>query len=103
MRALEIFMHGLPAGSLCHLDDKSYEFRYLDTYRGPAVSRTLPVAQGAFHFDQFPPFFDGLLPEGMQLDQLLRQRKIDQSDKMSQLAAVGGDLVGAVSTRDSTP
>jgi serine/threonine-protein kinase HipA len=49
-----------------------------------------------FTFAGFPPFFEGLLPEGEMLEGLLRQRKIDRSDLFSQLVAVGGDTVGAV-------
>ena len=49
-----------------------------------------------FLFDTFPPFFDGLLPEGFQLEALLRRRKLDRDDKFGQLIAVGADTVGAV-------
>jgi serine/threonine-protein kinase HipA len=62
----------------------------------------MPVATRAYDFDEFPPFFDGLLPEGFQLDALLRQRKIDASDFFSQLVAVGGDLVGAVTVDEAS-
>ena len=49
-----------------------------------------------YQFDGFPPFFDGLLPEGAQLEALLRQQKLDRDDGFGQLLTVGGDLVGAV-------
>jgi serine/threonine-protein kinase HipA len=49
-----------------------------------------------YSFDSFPPFFDGLLPEGIQLESLLRRRKIDRGDLFAQLVAVGADLVGVV-------
>ncbi|MCE2951976.1 MAG: HipA N-terminal domain-containing protein [Alphaproteobacteria bacterium] len=76
-----------------------YRFTYDADYKGPMISLTLPVRHEAYIWDVFPPFFDGLLPEGMQLEALLRTHKIDHNDFMKQLLAVGEDLVGAVSVR----
>jgi serine/threonine-protein kinase HipA len=64
------------------------------------VSLTMPVKFKEFSFNSFPPFFDGLLPEGIQLDGLLRFKKIDKDDYFSQLVAAGADLVGAVSVEE---
>ncbi|MDC0357756.1 HipA N-terminal domain-containing protein [Oligoflexia bacterium] len=94
MQAALVKMHGEPAGVL----EKSlneYRFTYLQNYKGEAISLTLPVREDPYLFSQFPSFFDGLLPEGPQLEGLLRDRKIDRDDHMSQLVAVGEDLVGA--------
>lgn len=97
MRQARVLMHGVPAGVLREEQRGAcYSFEYLDGYRGPPVSLTLPLARGRFDFNHFPTFFDGLLPEGAQLDALLRLRKIDRDDNFSQLLAVGADLVGAV-------
>ena len=41
-------------------------------------------------------FFEGLLPEGIMLEGLLRYAKIDKNDYFSQLIQVGHDLVGNV-------
>ena len=60
-----------------------------------------PVDKKEFVFDCFPPFFDGLLPEGLLLEGLLKLRKIDKYDYFSQLLAVGNDLVGAVTVQES--
>ena len=60
----------------------------------------MPVKIKGFYFNSFPPFFDGLLPEGIQLDGLLRIKKIDRDDYFSQLMATGADLVGAVSVEE---
>ena len=57
---------------------------------------TMPLSERELRFDGFPPFFEGLLPEGEMLDGLLRQRKIDRGDLFGQLVAVGEDVVGAV-------
>jgi serine/threonine-protein kinase HipA len=56
----------------------------------------MPIEQKDHDFDSFPPFFEGLLPEGEMLDGLLRQLKIDRKDYFTQLIAVGADTVGAV-------
>lgn len=94
-------MHGVPAGILEErVPGKQYAFRYLESYAGPPVSLTMPLQTGEYLFNSFPPFFDGLLPEGVQLEALLRQNKIDRHDHFSQLVAVGNDLVGAVTVRE---
>jgi serine/threonine-protein kinase HipA len=96
-RQAEVLVHGNPAGVLEEIEPgREYRFAYGADYTGPPVSLTLPLAQRVFSFDRFPAFFDGLLPEGVQLTALLRRGKIDQHDLFSQLVAVGADLVGAV-------
>lgn len=74
------------------------EFRYLDGVTGPAVSFRLPVRAAAYavHGVNLPPFFAGLLPEGLRLRALVRGLKTSEDDLFSMLAAVGGDTVGAV-------
>jgi serine/threonine-protein kinase HipA len=68
----------------------------LEGYQGPSVSLEMPITQSIYEFDRFPPFFEGLLPEGMMLEGLLRYTKIDRNNLLDQLIAVGGDLVGNV-------
>ncbi|MBI4536222.1 MAG: HipA N-terminal domain-containing protein [Ignavibacteriae bacterium] len=101
MRRANVFMHGKSAGTLEELEQgKKYIFRYREGYAGPPISLTIPVTQQEYAFEMFPPFFDGLLPEGAQLEGLLRQRKIDRNDLFSQIVAVGQDLVGAVTVEE---
>lgn len=105
MRRANVYVNGVLAGVLeentnkdtwqIHQTDQ-YLFRYNEEYIGDPVSLTMPVNQKEYIFEKFPPFFDGVLPEGIQLESLLRQKKIDRTDYFSQLVAVGGDLVGAV-------
>jgi serine/threonine-protein kinase HipA len=95
MRKALIYQQGIPAGYLTETE-QGYDFQYLADYVGSAVSLTMPVADKPYMFDEFPPFFDGLLPEGYQLESLLRRLKIDRTDSFSQLIAVGADLVGSV-------
>jgi len=101
MRRAEVFVHGIGAGTLTEIvKGKEYLFEYPDGYRGPVVSQTMPVKGRSYRFNSFPPFFDGLLPEGIQLEGLLKIRKIDRDDHFSQLMAVGGDMVGAVTVKE---
>ena len=101
MRKAKVFMHNSLAGYLIE-EEKNirYRFSYDDNYTGNPVSLTMPVEIKEFHFKSFPAFFDGLLPEGIQLDGLLRIKKIDKNDYFSQLIATGADLVGAVSVEE---
>ena len=88
----------MPAGILRELEH-AYEFEYDSGYKGPAVSWTMPVRGEIYHFEDFPPFFEGLLPEGPQLEALLRHSKLDRSDLLGQLLQVGADLVGSVTVK----
>lgn len=73
-----------------------YRFIYDENYDGPSVSLTMPTTAKIYEYDRFPPFFEGVLPEGLMLEGLLKQGKIDRNDFMTQLINVGGDLVGNV-------
>lgn len=96
-----MYMHGILAGHLTELEkNRKYKFSYVEEYLGEPVSLTMPVEGRDFHFHSFPPFFDGLLPEGVQLDGLLKFKKIDKDDFFSQLTATGADLVGAVNVEE---
>ena len=101
MRKAKIFVRGIEAGTLTELiQGKEYVFEYLNEYDGTEISRTMPTNIKIYKFDNFPPFFEGLLPEGIQLEGLLKIRKIDKNDFLSQLIAVGEDLVGVVTVKE---
>lgn len=95
MKSVIVCMQDIPCGILSE-DNGKYAFTYNTDYEGIPISLRLPLRPEPYTWEHFPPFFDGLLPEGIQLDALLRIRKIDKRDYMSQLQAVGGDMVGAV-------
>ncbi len=97
MKKAKVYNLGRYAGELIELEKgKSYRFQYDDAYDGTPVSLTMPLSKKLYEFDKFPPFFEGLLPEGIQLEALIRQTKTDRDDLFSQLIIVGGDLVGSV-------
>lgn len=101
MRKAKVYMHDELAGTLEEVEKhRAYRFSYLDDYDGPPVSLTMPTTQKIYEYSGFPPFFDGLLPEGIHLEGLLRKRKIDRKDCFAQLVTVGRELVGAVSVTE---
>ena len=99
MRKAQIFFDNRPAGILTE-ENEHYIFEYSKDYKGPSISRTMPREKRKFEFEDFPAFFDGLLPEGVNLEAFLRRTKIDRRDYFGQLLAVGHDLVGAVTAEE---
>ena len=101
MRAARVFQQDKLAGILESTDDGAFRFTYDPGFHGEPVSLTMPTAQRIWEFPQFPPPFEGLLPEGGQLDALLRHRKLDRHDLFGQLIAVGHDVVGSLRIEDA--
>ena len=103
MRKANVYNFGIPAGELIEVErGRKYKFVYFESYTGQPISLTMPVKQREYEFDQFPPFFDGLLPEGVQLEALIRQMKIDKNDFFSQIVHVGKDMVGSITVEEIT-
>lgn len=101
MRKAKIYVKGIETGLLTELvKGKEYMVEYLDNYDGLEISRTMPKKRKVYKFNSFPPFFDGLLPEGFQLEGLLKTKKIDRTDYFSQLIAIGEDMVGVVTVKE---
>jgi serine/threonine-protein kinase HipA len=97
IRRAEIFQSGILAGYLEESQDGSWSFAYVDGYAEIPISLTLPVRREPYVFTGFPAVLDGLLPEGEQLQALLKKQKIDRNDCFTQLVTVGQDLVGSLS------
>ena len=100
MRKAEVYQLGRLAGVLEEADRSHYLFTYAPGYEGEPVSLALPVRESPYEFDGFPPVFEGLLPEGVQLDALLRTCKVDRGDLFQQLLLVGEDVVGSLTVRE---
>ena len=101
MRKAKVYVKGIEAGILTELvKGTEYLFEYGENYNGLEVSRTMPASRRVYKFNMFPPFFDGLLPEGIQLEGLLKIKKIDRTDYFSQLIAIGDDMVGVVTVKE---
>lgn len=95
-RRAMVFQRDVLAGRIAQQESGEWSFAYESGYTGPPVSLTLPVRAEPYVFADFPPFLDGLLPEGAQLEALLRRLKIDRRDCYRQLIAVGLDVVGSL-------
>ncbi len=101
MPIADVFFKDMLTGQLTQLPSGTgFRFSYSPDYAGPPISQTMPVREKPFEFDNFPPFFDGLLPEGFQLEALLQRKKLDRNDHFGQLLLVGSDTVGAVTVRE---
>ena len=96
MKAARIYQQDQLAGLFEARDDGSYRFTYEAGFRGEPVSLTMPTTQRVWDFPHFPAPCEGLLPEGVQLEALLRIRKLDRGDFSGQLLAVGHDVVGSL-------
>jgi serine/threonine-protein kinase HipA len=100
MRKARVLVNGVEAGIFEQLKNEQYQFIYHPDYQGAPVSLTMPLTKKNYEFHLFPPFFEGLLPEGVLLEALLRKYKIDKNDYFSQLIKVGQDVVGAVTIEE---
>ena len=100
MRKAEVHQQGMLAGVLEESERRHYQFTYAPGYQGEPISLALPVRAEAYKFDGFPPIFEGLLPEGGQLEALLRKYKVDKGDLFQQLLIVGEDVVGSLTVRE---
>ena len=96
MKRARVYQKKALAGVAEELDGGRFRFTYEDGYSGSPVSLTMPVSQKVYEFASCPPVFEGLVPEGIQREALLRRAKIDRNDLFGQLLSVGGDVVGSL-------
>ncbi|MGH7979527.1 MAG: HipA N-terminal domain-containing protein [Limisphaerales bacterium] len=101
MRKAEIYQKNILAGFLEEIERGGYRFNYVKGYSGEPISLALPVREQPYEFNGFPPVFEGLLPEGVQLEALLRIYKVDRGDLFQQLLIVGPDVVGSLTIREA--
>lgn len=100
MRKAQVSVCGIKAGVLEKHNQNHYRFIYETNYQGQPISLTMPTTQTVYEFDRFPSFFEGLLPEGILLEALLRKCKLNKNDYFGQLVQVGQDVVGAVTIEE---
>jgi serine/threonine-protein kinase HipA len=103
LRRAEVHQLGISAGLLIEQPGGGWTFTYREGYEGPPVSLTMPGRPDPYEFPAFPPVLEGLLPEGLQLESLLKTHKIDRHDTFRQLVTVGSDLVGSLTIREIEP
>jgi serine/threonine-protein kinase HipA len=101
MRKAKVFVNNREAGVLIEIKfGGKYLFEYREGYSGMPVSLTMPVSDKVWEFSAFPSFFEGLLPEGYQLEGLLKYGKVDRNDLFAQLMTVGDDMVGNITVKE---
>lgn len=94
-RKAVVRMYGQPAGHI--LKTKSgYRFEYLAGYAYAAVSLSIPVREEPYEWDELPPAFAALAPEGWMQKKIAMQEKIDERDVFEMLCRYGSDLIGAI-------
>lgn len=100
MKKAKVYVNEDYAGDLIEVTKtKSYRFEYLPDYKGMSVSMTMPLSKRIYEYDRFPPFFEGLLPEGRMKEALLQRAKLDEDDLFEQLIRVGQEMVGNVTVK----
>lgn len=101
-RTAYIYVRNVFAGTLRETES-GYSFAYDEDYLAdsnhPPVSLTLPLRTEEYTSKQLFPFFDGLIPEGWLLDEVIRSWKLDRRDRFGVLLCACRDPVGCVSVR----
>lgn len=99
MIQLDVFLEGsdAPIGRLSKLDSGASEFRYLTDEVAHPISLSLPVQEAGFDDVATRAFFDNLLFENMQRDQVMQRHGLDFNDTVGLLAHLGRDCPGAIS------
>lgn len=101
MRKANVYRNGQLIGVLTQLNQKSYEFRYDETWFAnrelPAVSLTMPKTKRTYTSEHLFPFFFNMLSEGVNRKLQSRQLKIDEKDYFGLLLATAKkDTIGAI-------
>ncbi len=86
-----------PVGHLTLKSNGNLQFRYDASYGGPAISQALPIQSAAHPHATTRAVFGGLLPEGDARVALANNLGLSPSNDFALLAAVGGDVAGAIS------
>jgi HipA-like protein len=104
MRKVAVYRNNHLTGHLIQMDDRSYEFIYIDEYFStnlPAVSLTLPKSQKKYQSKTLFAAFYNLLSEGANLNLQLKLLKIDKKDYLSLLINTASyDTIGPLSFKE---
>lgn len=84
--------------------DTGYRFSYTDEWfknpELPAISLTMPKERQVYESTIFFPFFDGLIPEGYLLKQVIDRWGYQSKDRFKILLKSGMDTIGAVTIKE---
>lgn len=100
-RTLDVFWDDVLVGRYERFSSGSEQFVYDEEYRfrssAQAISKSLPVREGAYSGPQLRPFFAGLLPEESQRKRIASFLGIPETNDFAFLEALGGECAGALS------
>ena len=104
MRAAQVYINRILAGTLTEHNDGLFSFRYDDGYfsnpEQSSISLTLPKNRQEHHSQTFFPFFFNMLSEGANKRIQTRLFKIDEDDAFGLLLATAhSDVIGAVTVK----
>lgn len=99
-RLAYVYMRDLFAGILSETDSGytfSYDENYLSDINTKPISLTLPKQSDVYKSTTLFPFFDGLIPEGWLLNEVINNWKLNSNDRFGILLASCKDCIGSVS------
>jgi len=102
-RELEVCVDGRRVGALTRTADGSAFTYDADVPAHLFVARTLPVRAEPYEstgIANLPPFFAGLLPEGLMMQAAVRRSRLSEADLFGILEATGSDAIGDVTVGD---
>ena len=98
-RKAKVYVQDIYAGVLQE-DEEGYLFSYDTEYllnpNAKPVSITLPLQNEGYRSNVLHPFFDGLIPEGWLLNLVVRNWKVNVSDRFGLLLLTCKDSIGDV-------
>lgn len=79
----------------------TYNSQYLSNPIAKAISLTLPLRKESFNSNSLFPFFDGLLPEGWLLNEIVCNQNLHYKDHFGLLLVTCNDCIGDVSIKNT--
>jgi serine/threonine-protein kinase HipA len=96
LKSLVVWMATERVGELVLKDNGNLQFRYDDSYEGPAISHALPKQHEAHPHATTKAVFGGLLPEADVREAVARNLGVSVGNDYALLAELGGDVAGAL-------
>ncbi len=96
----DVYKKNILAGVLSRTS-RGCKFEYNENFlalNSEGISYHMPIAQETYETSgvNLPPFFAGLLPEGLRLNALIEKIKTSADDLLSLLLAIGANCIGDV-------
>ena len=78
----------------------TYDTNYLNNISAKSISLTMPLSKNPYESTVLFPFFDGLIPEGWLLNVVVKNWKLQYTDRFGLLLVACKDCIGDVSIRN---